>query len=102
MPKIRITVLKKTINAELAEEYCVGDIKKCPVFEEGDVFETGLEKPEKFCLWAWNDIFKYMTVFLAEGSFAKGVFEGWMKDSRQMITCCTDGIRPVIFKIELI
>ncbi len=25
---------------------------------------------------------------------------GWMKDERVMITCCSDGTRPVIFKIE--
>lgn len=25
---------------------------------------------------------------------------GWMKDERQMICCCSDGTRPVIFKID--
>lgn len=25
---------------------------------------------------------------------------GWMKDERVMIACCSDGTRPVIFKIE--
>lgn len=25
---------------------------------------------------------------------------GWMKDEKVMITCCSDGTRPVIFKIE--
>ena len=25
---------------------------------------------------------------------------GWMNDERVMITCCSDGTRPVIFKIE--
>ena len=25
---------------------------------------------------------------------------GWMNDERIMITCCSDGTRPVIFKIE--
>lgn len=27
---------------------------------------------------------------------------GWMRDDRQMIACCQDGTRPVIFKIERI
>jgi uncharacterized repeat protein (TIGR04076 family) len=25
---------------------------------------------------------------------------GWTNDDRVMITCCNDGTRPVIFKIE--
>jgi uncharacterized repeat protein (TIGR04076 family) len=25
---------------------------------------------------------------------------GWTKDDRVMIACCSDGTRPVIFKIE--
>ena len=27
---------------------------------------------------------------------------GWMNDDKVMITCCNDGTRPVIFKIERI
>ena len=27
---------------------------------------------------------------------------GWTNDERMMITCCNDGTRPVIFKIERI
>ncbi|WRK52505.1 TIGR04076 family protein [Coprobacillaceae bacterium CR2/5/TPMF4] len=26
--------------------------------------------------------------------------EGWMKEENEMIACCNDGTRPVIFKIE--
>ena len=26
--------------------------------------------------------------------------QGWMNDERVMIACCSDGTRPVIFKIE--
>ena len=28
--------------------------------------------------------------------------KGWTNDNRMMITCCNDGTRPVIFKIERI
>ena len=28
--------------------------------------------------------------------------KGWMKEEKTMITCCSDGTRPVIFKIERI
>lgn len=27
---------------------------------------------------------------------------GWMSDKKVMIACCSDGTRPVIFKIERI
>ena len=28
--------------------------------------------------------------------------DGWTNDERMLITCCNDGTRPVIFKIERI
>jgi uncharacterized repeat protein (TIGR04076 family) len=32
----------------------------------------------------------------------KGNFSTWMKDGGTFITCCTDGIKPVVFRIERI
>jgi uncharacterized repeat protein (TIGR04076 family) len=29
-----------------------------------------------------------------------GSFGTWMKNKNNFITCCTDGIKPVIFKVE--
>jgi uncharacterized repeat protein (TIGR04076 family) len=26
----------------------------------------------------------------------------WIKQDRTAITCCTDGLRPVIFKVEML
>lgn len=100
--KYKITVLKKEVDDELATEYCQNDVTSCPIFEVGQEFITGFEKPDGFCDWAWNDIFRFVTVFLAGGNFSSGNFEGWMKDDKTMITCCTDAIRPVTFKIERI
>lgn len=28
--------------------------------------------------------------------------KGWMKRENEMIACCSDGMRPIIFKIERI
>lgn len=100
--KCKITVLKKNLDVELAGEYCLNEVTSCPVFEEGQEFITGFEKPEGFCDWAWNDIHKVVTVLLSGGNFKEGNFEGWMKDENTMLACCTDAIRPVIFKIERI
>ncbi len=49
----KITVLKKNLDTELAKEYCQSEVMSCPVFEEGQEFITGFEKPEGFCDWAW-------------------------------------------------
>ena len=49
-----------------------------------------------FCLEVWDAISKYIYTGLHGGSIMKG----WMKDENTMITCCNDGLRPVIFKIE--
>ncbi|HEY9766292.1 MAG TPA: TIGR04076 family protein [Chroococcales cyanobacterium] len=100
MPQFKITVLKRTLNEELAKSYCVNEVTPCSIFKEGQEFISGFEKPDGFCDWAWNDLFKFVAAFLSNGSFAEGVFEGWLKDRDSMIGCCTDGIRPVIFKLE--
>ena len=51
-----------------------------------------------FCSEAWDAISRYIYTGLQGGS----VMAGWMKDENVMITCCSDGTRPVIFKIERI
>lgn len=50
------------------------------------------------CSEAWDAISRYIYTGLQGGSIMKG----WMKDENTMITCCSDGTRPVIFKIERI
>jgi len=52
-----------------------------------------LDKPEKFCGWAWRDIYKDVSVLAFGGDF------DWTKPG-VAITCCTDGNRPVVFKLE--
>jgi len=97
MAKMKITVLKTMANQDLADKYCEpGAQVPCGCFTEGQEFiiEPG-KKPEKFCDWAWNDLQKtYMT--MRQG----GSFPGWMKDPDTMISCCTDGIRPVVFELK--
>ncbi len=58
MPKCKITVLKRTINRDLIEEYIVDlyhDINLCERFEDGQEFiiDPNLAKvSEVFCDWA--------------------------------------------------
>jgi uncharacterized repeat protein (TIGR04076 family) len=104
MAQCKITVVKKTLNSDLAKKNIIMDVGRCELFNEGDVFivDDELGKPDNFCSWAWNDIFKTVVTLARGGNFNEGMFKGWMKDGHSMITCCTDGIRPVIFKIERI
>ncbi len=120
--KVRVTVLDKKLYPELIREYCsnksvgactrfnVGDVFE---FESGDFFRGGLNTlvhtdadPETvaggpsrpFCSEAWDAISKYIYAGLQGGS----IMNGWMERENEMIACCNDGTRPVIFKIERI
>ncbi|MGE5682669.1 MAG: TIGR04076 family protein [Bacillota bacterium] len=104
MAKCRITVLKRTLNEDLAGKYVNNPVGPCEIFKEGQefIFRSFEGKPEGFCEWAWNDIYKTVVTLNRGGNFSTDIFEGWMKNDRTMITCCTDGIRPVIFHVERI
>ncbi|MFR0063966.1 MAG: TIGR04076 family protein [Veillonella parvula] len=45
---------------------------------------------------AWDAISRYIYTGLPRRFY----YEGWMKSDNEMITCCSDGTRPVIFKIR--
>lgn len=99
-PTCKITVLKTLYFEDLVEEYRRPDIRKgpCPFFEVGDEFTVNYltEKPEDFkCDWAWHDIHKILMTLMLKGNFGT-----WMKNENNFITCCTDGTKPVIFKVE--
>ncbi len=70
---------------------------KCTAFEEGQEFivDDSLAKPEGFCGWAWRDIYKDLSILRFGGNF----WQNWMKPG-EMLSCCTDGVRPVSFKME--
>ena len=50
------------------------------------------------CSEALEAISRYIYTGLQSGSIMKG----WTKEENTVITCCSDGTRPVIFKIERI
>jgi uncharacterized repeat protein (TIGR04076 family) len=104
MKKCKITVLKRTLNADLAGEFVGMPVSQCELFRDGQefVFTPMMERPQGFCDWAWNDIYKTVVTLARGGNFSDGMFKNWMKDNRSMVTCCTDGIRPVVFKVEIL
>ena len=99
-PTVRITVLKTLFHEDLADEYRRPDVHygPCPFFTAGQEFTVNYlaERPEGFaCDWAWDDIHKILFALMVGGSFGT-----WMNDPKVFITCCTDGVKPVIFKVE--
>ena len=42
MKKVKITVLRKTFNEDMAKEYAMPGLKPCQALEEGQVFYAGL------------------------------------------------------------
>ena len=91
--QVKITVLKKLFHHEFVDKYAAQPEKwrPCDHFELGQEFITSLkapwEMPAGFCGWAWADIQK-LVYGMARGG--QDVF----------VTCCTDGYRPVVFKLE--
>ena len=54
MKKCKITILKTTLQKELAAEYGVPNLSTCPMMREGQVFYASWAKPEGFCDEAWK------------------------------------------------
>ena len=124
--KVKVTVLDKKCYPELQQQYCSNPTAgPCPCYNIGDefLFERD-ENNDHFwrmglnsllhtsadpatvaggpnmphCSEAWDAISRYIYSGLQGGS----IMRGWMKEERIMIACCSDGTRPVIFKIERI
>ena len=94
--KVKITVVKRDIYKDLVEKYGADkNIAMCDLFQDGQEFVLSeINKPEGFCAWAWADIQRDVV----------GVFFGasypWINKENMILSCCTDGFRPVTFKIE--
>lgn len=100
MNKVKITVLKTTLDKELAAEYGVEGITACPMHEAGQVYYADYAKPEGFCDEAWKAIYQYAFA-LAHGADANTFYYGdWIRTPGVAICSCNDGLRPVIFKLE--
>lgn len=94
--KVKITVLRRLFHQDVVDEYADSPWEPCQRFTDGQQFVSErVNMPEGFCSWAWADIQKYVMTLARGGDFV-GVKPG------VFITCCTDGFRPVIFKVERI
>ena len=123
---IKLTVIDKKVYPELQRQYCADpQAGACPCYHVEDtfIFERS-EKRDDFwhmglntlvsttadpdtvaggpkmphCSEAWDAIARYLYTGLQGGS----IMRGWMREENTMIVCCSDGTRPVIFRIERI
>jgi uncharacterized repeat protein (TIGR04076 family) len=94
--EVKITVIKKLETDEVFEEYAGDNAKpSCPAVDVGDEFVSkNMSMPVGFCSWAWADIQRDVVHLSLGGEFP------WIKERGVMISCCTDGLRPVLFKLE--
>ena len=93
--KARITVLKCMDNRRTQEQERIGGASgPCTAFKAGQTFLAGWETPEGFCSFAWADIHDDLTMIQCGGS------PGYIGPDHTMISCCRDGLCPVVFKIE--
>jgi len=98
---LRITVLKRAAFEDLIEAYVPQGRKvsygPCDRFEDGQVFDVrGGVPPSGFCARAWASVFGDLAVVELGGNAP------WIDRPRTMITCCNDGLTPVVFRIERI
>ena len=103
MAKVKITVVKKINNKDLYGENPPAAFDESILTPVCDRFEVGQEFvvdshncPTGFCNWAYGDIQRDLVHVLYGGYYP------WMKEKGVAISCCTDGLRPVIFKLERI
>ena len=99
--QVKITVVRKYFFKDLIDQFLNNpdSVEECDFFNEGDtfIFEGNAEMPKGFCPWAWIDIYHSVS------SISKGAtLSDWYNQEGMSIVCCSDGLRPVIFKIESI
>ena len=102
MAKVKITVVRRTYNEDLVDEYLSDTTRAegygiCSAFRDGQEFIVeGTQMPEGFCSWAWGDIQREFLAMHAGGNLP------WINQEGCGFACCTDAFRPVIFKLERI
>ena len=99
MKKVKITAVRKAEYTDLMEKY-ENPIEHACDIKVGDVFiANGWERPEGFCLSAWESISPFvLTLSHGGGNF----YDGWMKNPFSAMISCNDGFRPVSFYLEVL
>lgn len=100
MKKVKITVLRKTLQRDLAEEYGAENLTACPMLREGQIFYADYAKPDGLCDEAWKAIYQYVFALAHMRDDELFYFGDWIRKPGVAVCSCNDGLRPVIFKLE--
>jgi len=101
-PIVKITVLRRALFEDLCHEFGApefleaGGCSPCGRFRDGQEFilANGLDKPDAFCSYAWADIRHELMAILNGGN------RPYIRAKGTAVVCCTDAMKPVLFKIE--
>ncbi len=100
MAKVKITVVKKINNKDMFGDNPPAESTASPECDYLEVRQEFMSEdaacPPGFCDWAFADIQRDIVHLLFGGSYP------WMKEKGVVLSSCTDGVRPVIFKLERI
>lgn len=100
MTQLKITVLKRQSPDEIFEELPVARkdwMVPCGLYEDGqEITIDKLAMPEGFCPSAWQTIYPNLRTLFYGGDLP------FFSEKGTAVTCCADGMRPVIFKVERI
>lgn len=99
---VKITIVKTEFYPDLVKEVNTeveGEFGPCEFFKEGqELIISSIDQiPEGFCAWAWADIERDIALILYGGQP-----QPVLKNPHSMYSCCDEGLRPVVFKIERI
>ncbi|UCH57968.1 MAG: TIGR04076 family protein, partial [Candidatus Bathyarchaeota archaeon] len=100
MPKMKITVVKafsaeEVFDGEVPDHFPETFESPCPMHPVGQEFVMeNLNCPEGFCNWAYDDIYRDMAHLWMDGDFS------FIGKPGTMFSSCTDGKKPVIFRLE--
>ena len=100
MATVKITVVKKVNNKDMFGDNPPVEFSmapECNRLELGQEFISEDGKcPDGFCSWAFADIQRDIIHLRFGGDFPS------MKEKGAVLSCCTDGVRPVVFKLKRI
>jgi uncharacterized repeat protein (TIGR04076 family) len=98
--KIKITVMRvltfeDVFGDDVPEYFPSSTPSQCGQHRPGEVFiRAGTKCPEGLCNWAYSDIQKEIIRLYHGGD------NPWINEPGVGYAACTDGMRPVLFRIE--
>lgn len=104
MNRCKITVLKISNRADLnrIEKSCKEGCQNCPCLKEGQEFTCDIDNKSGFCNSVLSDIAQFVKSRNSTEALVSKSVSYLTNEFSSFISCCSDSLRPVIFKLEAI